>query len=70
MNHPPPDTHPQDLELIDTQIKATEDKIAACDALILAGHDKRTHHQAQLVQLKRIRQVMREATTTSPGTPC
>lgn len=62
MNHPPPDTNPQDLEYIDTQIKATEDKIAACDALILSGHDQRTHHQAQLVQLKRIRHQLRDAT--------
>lgn len=57
-----PDDHPEDLELIEAHIKNTEQRITACDALILSGHDQRAHHQAQLVQLKRIRQVMRDST--------
>lgn len=57
-----PNDHPEDLELIESQIKAAERSLEATEECIHALHELRVRRQAQLVQLKRIRQWMREST--------
>lgn len=60
--HAPPIEHPEDLELIEAQIKDAERSLAATEESIHALQELRVRRQAQLVQLKRIRQWMREST--------